>query len=354
MDMERFWNKKTVVSFILALFIAAIHNNTIVSFSAAGNSAPLIFTAELFNNLFSLTITRVAVPLFFVLSGACFFRNYEKGMYLKKIKSRIKTLFVPYLFWNTFLMAVIILLSYTSFRKLLSFSAAIVPTGRMIAEGIIWFRFNNAFWFIYALIILVVITPLIDLCMRKKSTGYVSCVLALIIPAVFSKQFVAIFQGQFYSAIFFYFVGCLIGRYYFDFFSKKAGKKQIMVSVIVCVLFVILKVAEIYTFISVDELVMNIVLLAAAMAFWTACDCFADKIKMRSFMSNSFMLYALHPFIGTVISNLIVQLWGEKTVLAIPSYILAYVLTVGSSLALAELLKHCVPKLYRVVSGNRG
>ncbi len=28
-DMKRFWNKKTVVSFILALLIAAIHKNKI-------------------------------------------------------------------------------------------------------------------------------------------------------------------------------------------------------------------------------------------------------------------------------------------------------------------------------------
>ncbi len=190
--------------------------------------------------------------------------------------------------------------------------------------------------------------------MRKKWTGYVSCVLAFIIPAVFSKQFVAIFQGNFYSAIFFYFVGCLIGRYYFDFFSKKTGKKQKIASSIVCVLFVALKMAELYNFICVNELVMNIVLLAAAMAFWTVCDRFAEKVKLKSFMNNSFMLYALHPFIGTVISNLIVLCWGEKTVLAIPSYILVYVLTVVLSLSLAELLKHYIPRLYRVVSGNRG
>ncbi len=352
--MERFWKKKTLVSFILALFIVAIHNNTIVSFSAASNRPSLIFIGELFNNLFSLTITRVAVPLFFILSGVCFFRNYEKGMYAKKLKGRIKTLFAPYLFWNGLLMAVIILCSHTPCKKLLSFSNPIVPTWRMAIEGILFFRFNNAFWFIYALILLVMITPVIDFLMRKKWTGAIACALALAIPTLFSKQFSVIFQGQFYSAIFFYFAGCFLGRYYFRSFSQKADRKKTVISGIVCGLFVILKLAELYNFIHVHEAIMNIILLAAAMAFWFICDCFTEKIKMKSFMNDSFMLYALHPFIGNIFTNLIILWWGQKTALAIPSYILAYILTVSISLFLAESLKRFAPRLYGVISGNRG
>ncbi len=170
----------------------------------------------------------------------------------------------------------------------------------------------------------------------------------------FSKPFVMIFQGNFYSAIFFYFIGCFLGKYYFEFFSQKTDKKQMIVSGIVCLLFVILKMAELYDFIRVNEVIMNIILLAAAMAFWVICDCFTDKIKMKSFMNDFFMLYALHPIIGSVFTNRIVQCWGDKMGLAIPSCILTYVLTVVISLLLAEFLKHYVPRLYRVISGNRG
>lgn len=352
--MGRFWKKKAMVSFLLALFIVAIHNNTIVLFSAMGSRPDLIFTAELFNRLFSLTITRVAVPLFFVLSGVCFFRNYEKGMYIKKLKSRIKTLFVPYLFWNGFFMAIIILLSHTLCGKFLSFPNPIVPTGKTVVAGILFFRFNNAFWFVYALILLVLITPAINILMRRKWSGAISCALALLIPALFSKPFTAIFQGQFYSAIFFYFAGCFLGKYDFLSFSQKASQKKMAVSGIVCILFVILKIAMFYDFIHLPEIIMNVVLLAAAIAFWFVCDCFVEKIKMKSFLNDSFMLYALHPFIGNIFTNQIVSCWGEKTALAIPSYILVYAFTIGVSLALAELLKHFAPRLYGVIAGNRG
>lgn len=53
--------------------------------------------------LFSHTITSIAVPTFFLISGFLFFSNFQdwswKG-YQKKIGSRIKTLLIPYILWN--------------------------------------------------------------------------------------------------------------------------------------------------------------------------------------------------------------------------------------------------------------
>lgn len=48
-------------------------------------------------------IANCAVPSFFLISGYLFFRNIDRFdfvIFLRKYKSRIKTLLVPYLFWN--------------------------------------------------------------------------------------------------------------------------------------------------------------------------------------------------------------------------------------------------------------
>ena len=53
--------------------------------------------------LFSHTITSIAVPTFFFISGFLFFSNFNDWSwngYRKKIGSRIKTLLIPYLLWN--------------------------------------------------------------------------------------------------------------------------------------------------------------------------------------------------------------------------------------------------------------
>ncbi len=60
-----------------------------------------------FYNFFRVSIskvlTHVCVPVFFFISGSLFFIGLEKWskiVYLKKIKKRIKSLFVPFLLWN--------------------------------------------------------------------------------------------------------------------------------------------------------------------------------------------------------------------------------------------------------------
>ena len=48
-------------------------------------------------------ICRSAVPVFFIISGYLFFQNiteFKKEAYSSKVKSRIRTLFIPYLLWN--------------------------------------------------------------------------------------------------------------------------------------------------------------------------------------------------------------------------------------------------------------
>lgn len=58
------------------------------------------FTKE----LFSYILAAVAVPLFFMFSGYLFFykiENFTASVYVKKVRKRIKTLLIPYMFWNS-------------------------------------------------------------------------------------------------------------------------------------------------------------------------------------------------------------------------------------------------------------
>ena len=57
---------------------------------------------EIFFTLFK-RLCRSAVPVFFIISGYLFFQNiteFKKEAYSSKVKSRIRTLLIPYLLWN--------------------------------------------------------------------------------------------------------------------------------------------------------------------------------------------------------------------------------------------------------------
>ena len=65
-------------------------------------------TYEFLKLLISQTLVKVAVPVFFIISGYLFFANVDvldSRVYFKKIRRRFWTLLVPYVVWN-FLMAV--------------------------------------------------------------------------------------------------------------------------------------------------------------------------------------------------------------------------------------------------------
>ncbi len=51
---------------------------------------------------FSEGIARVAVPIFFIISGYLFFLNFQgtKSEFISKYKKRAKSLLVPFLFWS--------------------------------------------------------------------------------------------------------------------------------------------------------------------------------------------------------------------------------------------------------------
>ena len=70
-------------------------------------------------NLFSSVIASIAVPLFFLISGYLFFcqKNFNKEIYLSKLKKRIKTLLIPFILWN------LIAILYQSIRFVPFFSS---------------------------------------------------------------------------------------------------------------------------------------------------------------------------------------------------------------------------------------
>ena len=116
-------------------------------------------TYEFLKLLISQTFVKVAVPVFFIMSGYLFFANVKEWnlqVYKTKILRRIKTLLIPYLVWNL-LMAL----------KL-----------KMFSWNIFWEPANMPLWFLRDLMLVTLLTPIIYYGVRKL--GY--WLLILLIP----------------------------------------------------------------------------------------------------------------------------------------------------------------------------
>ena len=94
----------TLCRFPLIAVVVMLHSGAIYSVVGGGN----------FAHFFSAILTRVAVPLFFCISGYLYFNNFSIRTYPEKIKKRLKTLLIPYLFWNFVFIAFFLILQYWS------------------------------------------------------------------------------------------------------------------------------------------------------------------------------------------------------------------------------------------------
>lgn len=125
-------------------------------------------TYEFLKLLVSQTLVKVAVPVFFIISGYLFFANVKEWkltVYKEKMFRRIKMLLIPYLIWNL-LMAI----------KLKAFCWSMFwvywkPVGIQIDwlgnEQLMTAPANMPLWFLRDLMIVSLLTPIIYLAIRR-------------------------------------------------------------------------------------------------------------------------------------------------------------------------------------------
>ena len=75
------WKKKEFVSFILSILVLFIHSY--FAQNIANGSFISMFNHKI-SYFFSRSVTQFAVPMFFMLSGITFFKEYDNKKYFKK------------------------------------------------------------------------------------------------------------------------------------------------------------------------------------------------------------------------------------------------------------------------------
>ena len=163
-------------------------------------------TYEFLKLLVSQTLVKVAMPIFFIMSGYLFFANVDKWdvvTYKKKILRRVKTLLIPYLIWNL-LMAV----------KLKTFSMSMLwaywnPAGIQVDwfghEQLMTAPANMPLWFLRDLMVVSLLTPIIYILVRK--IGYW---LMALLTVLYLSGVCAFIPGLSAYAVYFFTLGAFL------------------------------------------------------------------------------------------------------------------------------------------------
>ena len=346
MQLAYYWKKKTILSFVAIILVVIIHNSAINQY----NISPDFLTSftTFIHNFFAYGIGAIAVPIFFFISGISMFRNYRPNLYTQKLKSRIKTLLIPYLIWNTIGLLFTILYTYTPLSNIISGREFFEPTVRNILEGIFLYKYNFQFWFLYDLIIFVILTPIFNIMISKKWLSIIFSIVFLILPNFFSS-----FLNVNLYFVIFYFLGCFIGKHYLKLFTSPISHKTALITTVYLVLTIIIKLLSVYNIIQLDTIPSLIILITMLISAWFSADLFIPSLKQYKFTNEFFPIYTLHTYLLATIIKLIYLFTPKTSLMLLINELISPTLTIVIIVALAKFWHQKLPKSYQIMFGRK-
>lgn len=202
-DEMKYRNKITYISFLLSLVVVVRHTVNIEVYNLENG---FLWYAESFIR----SVSEVAVPMFFVISGYLFFVNFKYDKIFSKWKTRFFSIVVPYLIWNVVAYMYYQIIAMIPFvRSSLNQSIEEFSLKMLLLNAL--FGYHNITWFLRYLVIYIIITPMIFFLMKYKWSA------VIVLPLIFGLGYIE----QNYSYYWFYY---LVGAYIGIHFSRVVKK----------------------------------------------------------------------------------------------------------------------------------
>lgn len=350
-----FFNKKTVVTFFLSVLIVLLH---VTSFEGYNYQGALGSAISFFGSFVTEGITSVAIRLFFIISGVLFYRNYTYKTTAIKLKSRFKTLVIPYLIWCVFYTVVMMVVDASPLGGFIAVEADF--TVKNLFLGVFFNYFYKSLWFIFNLIIFTLLCPVIYTLLSNKYIGgvVVSAITVLYAFGIRIPETVMI-AGEEYivfwraDSIIFYLIGAYVGMHFFDWFSKRKSKAVSVVSLILflmCSLYITL--ADDFNLYN-EGFVYILIMTVFCFSTWFMFDLFTFDKKPKHFCNYSFMMFALNFYLAVYVAKVLHIVLPKSQIFAIVNLILTLIIVIGFILLSSAFMEKYLPKVYKLITGNR-
>jgi surface polysaccharide O-acyltransferase-like enzyme len=340
--------KIKVLTFSMIIMVVFLHAYNL----PVDRQAPGFSSFNHFIQLFiSQGITRIAVPMFFSISGYLFFVNYTgRSDYYKKITKRFKGLFLPYVMWS---LAGLLFYYFLNTSPLLkSYFNQNLFTG-VTAWGYCKLVFLDPIpfqlWFVRDLFLLALISPLIFVLISKFSLAFMlslgTCWFYDINPPQFANlnwPFLRI------EGILFFSLGATLALKKINLGGKCTPNITLL---IVWIALVVAKVF--YAGINLTVPIHKISIITGLVAVWLNYELLVflfDRKSIFKLTSYTFFVFLFHEPFLTMVEKVF-----EK-ILHFPSiaiYLTAPLLTICMAFLIASLLTKRLPRVYNIITGGR-
>lgn len=302
---------------------------------------------------FSEGLCRVAVPIFFLMSGYLFFVGLEEwrtDVWIDKIKRRGRTLLLPYLLWNLIAIGFPLIKPYAVFLKGGEWPDVTIWWNLIGGLRAFWSPLNYPLWFMRDLMVFIVLSPILFYYVKKS--GNVGLVL-LYLAYVFNIW--GNVSGLSEEGLFFFSLGAFLSVRRID-FTAICQKHRILA---ICVA-APLVLAMVYTYGNDDEAyryVLRLFTLFGSVATIGIVATLFQKGRIQDhplLSSSSFLVYAAH---GTIVLPFFQDILGKvlpyNQIGLIIKFFSAPLLTVVLLVFCYYLLSKWMPKTLSVLTGGR-
>jgi surface polysaccharide O-acyltransferase-like enzyme len=345
--------------FPLVLMVIYIHNGTSsvalsngsVDLSISGPSSFLV-------NMVSQGVARIAVPLFYFMAGYLFFHGaaLTPSTYEAKMRSRVKTLLIPFLFWTVFWLVFKFVLQNIS-ATAPYFNSAHKPIAQYglieVANAILGISEMPSayqFWFIRDLIILVIASPVIYGLIRT-SRGLIA--LPFLLAWFASLAFPFYFSIE---AATYFLLGSCMATFKVAPVVTRSGAALLALSLVTLVSFALS--ATLFQADMMQNLADKIGIFVGSVAALSLAGRAAESPRCRQSLSAlskySFFLFAVHEPVLTICRKLLVRFLPNLEPLNLAIYLLLPVVVSVFAVQAYRVLDAISPSALRLVTGGRG
>lgn len=347
MQEQLFRNKITRVSFVLMIFVVSIHTYNVDVYKLNGNTDALGGFVRILEYYIRF-LERACVPFFFMISGYLFFRNYSPDKLIIKYKSRMKTILVPYLIWCTVYYLYYVCLTRIPWLKS-RMNRPVVEFSNFEWLKWLWTEQYYTLWFMKDLIILILFTPLIYFILKQDDRkGCFKYVGVLVIILTYLEKSGMLFG--FYNPLdFHYLVGAYIGINCRE-LPLMHNRKVTHVSLIMIVLLMIYGAWCVRY--GIEWGLLTILLFCICV--WFGSNIFGYDGESQWWMQITFFCYCMHDLVLEALEKIFLVIFGNGSLFALIDYLCMPFITIIICTFTAYILKRYMPRIWSVLTGDRG
>ncbi|MBE6877564.1 MAG: acyltransferase [Ruminococcaceae bacterium] len=343
-------NKIIFVQFIASIIIVLDHSFNYLGFVATTKFENIV---HFFVEASGKWATNIVMPMFFTISGFLLFKNIcnlvslagLKSWYYSKLKSRFKTLFIPFICWNS-----IWCIFFITIGKL-GLTSGNVDTSITITNilaGIFYYKYNEVYWYVFILLIYVITSPLLYCLLKNKNLSIIFMISLIIISNITYPSNVLNLLTTF-NSIFYFALGAFVAIYYPNFVNYKYNNHYILSSLALFLISITLLYFNNYTY----KIITFVFRTLGMCSFWIFMD-FSRRMNIRSYMKYSFYIYSMHKPVQQIFNKIFSIILPTNLISYLINFYGGTILTLIVIFIAALVLTRYFPKIFSLLNGGRG